>query len=144
MATIRTLYGMVNFCFLEFTASHFTGNKFICTCNSIEKVFYFVALLLRSHSNHRRRKKNYAQHRMWSHQQQLTKIKQKNNHFLSSNNHIKAIFMAIAISNGEGDWAPIHGTIFFYFIFIFSLRTLIMFALVRFLCTPISNSVWII
>lgn len=76
--------------------------------------------------------KEGARARERSHQQQLTEIKHENSHFLSLNNRIKAIFIAIAISNGgERDRQSLHPfckTILFYHLCVY---TLIMFALVR-------------
>lgn len=117
MGAIRLLYGMEKIFFvffLQFSAAHFTGNKFICYMQFNRKSFYFVALLT---NDHRGRMEEENAWSIRSHQQQLTKIKRENNHFLSSNNHIKAIFMAIAISNREGDRAPFVEHSYFIFIY---------------------------
>lgn len=74
------------------------------------KSFYFVASLTKRVMT----EEEVDPRSMRSHQQQLTKIKAENNHFLSCNNHIKAILMAIAISNGRKIVNPIHRA--FYFI----------------------------
>lgn len=82
------------FFFLQFTASHFTGNKFMCTCNSIEKVF---TLLLNWRTTAEERKKIRGARDHISNSK--TKIKQENTHFYRAI-LIKAIFMAIVYSNG--------------------------------------------